>query len=150
MRFQESLLSYRPFRNNWFNSEFDLNISKHDLINLLGVATKGQLCQLNGSLYEQTNGVAMASPLGPLLADVLMSSIEEKLDVEGKLLLYYRRYVDDTLTMMPDLSTGTFSTPSTAPTPPSIFTVEVENDGMLPFLDIQILNRAPVLKLKCL
>jgi len=112
------------------------------------VATKGQLCQLNGSLYEQTNGVAMASPLGPLLADVLMSSIEEKLDVEGKLLPYYRRYVDDTLTMMPDLSTGTFSTPSTAPTPPSIFTVEVENDGMLPFLDIQILNRAPRIETK--
>ena len=75
----------RAFRNNWFNSEYDLNISKQDLIDLLGVATKGQLFQFNGSLYEQIDGAAMGSPLGPLLANVFMSSIEEKLDVEGKL-----------------------------------------------------------------
>ena len=48
----------------------------------------------------------MGSPLGPLLANVFMSSIEEKLDVEGKLPPYYRRYVDDTFTVMPDLSTA--------------------------------------------
>ena len=79
-----------------------MNISKQDLIDLLSVATKSQLFQFNGSLYEQIDGVAMGSPLGRLLANVFMSSIEEKSDVEGKLLLYYRRYVDDTLTVMPD------------------------------------------------
>ena len=47
-------------------------------MDLLGVATKGQLFQFNGSLYEQINGVAMGSPLGPLLANVFMLSIEEK------------------------------------------------------------------------
>ena len=57
-------------------------------------------------MYEQIDGVAMGSPLGPLLADVFMSSIEEKLDVEGKLPPYDRRYVDDTLTVMTDLSTA--------------------------------------------
>ena len=65
-------------------------ISKQDLIHLLSVATKGQLFQFNGSLYEQVDGVAMGSPLGPLLANVFMSSIEEKLDVEGKLPPYNR------------------------------------------------------------
>ena len=29
------------------------------------------------ALYEQTDGVAMGSPLGPLLANVFMSHIEE-------------------------------------------------------------------------
>ena len=101
-----TILADRAFRNNWFNSEYDLNISKHDLIDLLGVATKGQLFQFNGSLYEQVDGVAMGSPLGPLLANVFMSSIEEKLDVDGKLPPYYRRYVDDTFTVMPDLPTA--------------------------------------------
>ena len=84
------ILADRAFSNNWFNSEYDLNISKQDLIDLLGVATKGQLFQFNGSLYEQINGVAMGSPLGPMLANVFMSSIEEKLDAEGKLPPYYR------------------------------------------------------------
>ena len=96
----------RDFRNSWFISEYDRNISKQDFIDLLGVATKGQLFQFSGSLYEQIYGVAVGSPLGPLLANVLMSSIEEKLDAEGTLPPYYRRYVDHTLTVMPDFSTA--------------------------------------------
>ena len=76
------ILADRAFVNNWFNSEYNLNISKQDLIDLLGVATKGQLFQFNDSLYKQIDGVAMGSPLGPLLANVFMSSIEEKLIVD--------------------------------------------------------------------
>ena len=43
-------------------------------------------------------GVFMSS----IEANVFMSSIKEKLDAEGKLPPYYRRYVDDTLIVMPD------------------------------------------------
>jgi len=80
-----NFLADKAFRDNWFNFTYDLNISKQDLVELLGVATKGQLFQFNGALYEQTDGVAMGSPLGPLLATVFMSSLEEKLELEGKL-----------------------------------------------------------------
>ena len=100
------ILADKAFRDNWFNSTYDLNISKQDLVDPLGVATKSQLCQFNGALYEQTDGVAMGSPLGPLLANVFMSSLEEKLELEGKLPPYYCRYVDDTLTVMPDIPTA--------------------------------------------
>ena len=64
-------------------------------------ATKDQLFLFNGQLYEQTDGVKMGSP-GPLLANVFMCSIEETLEREGKMPTYYGRYVDDTLTIMPD------------------------------------------------
>ena len=64
------LLTNRAFTNNWFNTTYDLNFTKTDLVDLLSVATKGQLFQFNGALYEQTDGVAMGSPLGPLLAYV--------------------------------------------------------------------------------
>ena len=75
-----------------------MNLSKTDFIYLLRAATKNQLFQFDGALYEQTDGVAMASPLGPLLANVLMCSINRS--------LYYRRYVDDTLTVVPDMITA--------------------------------------------
>lgn len=74
------ILANRAFTNNWFNLTYDLNLTKTDLVDLLRVATKGQLFQFNGALYEQTDGVAMGSPLGPLLANVFMSSIEENLE----------------------------------------------------------------------
>ena len=80
------ILAKRPFTNNWFNITCDLNLTKTDLVDLLSVATKGQLFQFNGALYEQIDGVAMGSPLGPLLANVfIMSSIEENLERERKL-----------------------------------------------------------------
>ena len=49
----------------------------------------------------------MGSPLGPLLANVFTPTIEDTLERQGKLPFFYRRYVDDTLTVMPDLATAT-------------------------------------------
>lgn len=56
----------KAFTNNWFNFTRKLNVSKSDLVELLEVATKSQLFQFDGRLYEQVDGVAMGSPLGPL------------------------------------------------------------------------------------
>ena len=83
-----AILTEKAFRDNWFNSTYN---SKEDLTDLLNVSTKGQLFKFNGALDEQTDGVAMGYPLGPLLANVFMSSLEEKLELEGKLPDYYRR-----------------------------------------------------------
>ena len=139
-----AILAEKAFRDNWFNSTHNLNISKEDLIDLLNVSTKGQLFQFNGALYEQIDGVAMGSPLGPLLANVFMSSLEEKLELEGKLPDYYRRYVDDTRTLMPNITTATDFLNTLNHAHPSVsFTMEIEKDGMLPFLGTQLLNRAP-------
>lgn len=54
-----------------------MNISKDDLTELLNLATKDQLFQFHGILCEQIDGVAMGSPLGPLMANAFMCSIEE-------------------------------------------------------------------------
>ena len=95
------------FENNWFNETYNLNLTRTDLVDLLQVVTKGQLFQFDGALYEQTDGVAMGSPLGPLLANAFMCSIEESLESHGKFPEFYRRYVDDTLVRMPDLTAAT-------------------------------------------
>ena len=133
----------------WTRSTYNLNISKEDLVDLLNVSTKGQLFQFNGALYEQTDGVAMGSPLGPLLANVFMSSLEEKLELEGKLPDYYRRYVDDTITIMPNITTATDFLNTLNHAHPSVsFTIEIERDCMLPFLGTQLLNCAPQIETK--
>jgi len=100
------ILADIAFVNNWFNETHHLNLSRMDLADLLKASTKDQLFQFNGQLYEQTNGFAMGSPLGPLLANVLMGSIEETLVHEGKMPSFYKRYVDDTLTIMPDTASA--------------------------------------------
>ena len=52
------ILVNKAFKNNWFNATYDLNITKSDLTDLLRIATKSQLFQFNGTLYEQVDGVA--------------------------------------------------------------------------------------------
>jgi len=48
----------------------------------------------------------MGCPLRPVLANVLMGSIEETLAHEGKMPSLYKRYVDNTLTIMPDTASA--------------------------------------------
>ena len=48
--------------------------------------------------YDQVDGVAMGSPLGPILANIFMSRFESKAlsKYNGNHPLFYKRYVDDT------------------------------------------------------
>ena len=56
---------------------------------------------------------------------------------------FYRRYVDDTLTIMPSVSAASnFLQVLNACHPSVSFIMEVENDGMLPFVGIQLLNKS--------
>jgi len=120
-----------------------------DFVDLLSVATKGQLFQFNGALYEQTDGMAMGSPLGPLLANVFMSHIEENLEREGKLPSFYQGYVDDTLTIMLNIATASNFLDTLSKVHSSVkFSMETECNGMLPFLGIQLLNRSPQMETK--
>ena len=72
---------------------------------VLGFATKDNLLSLNNSLFSQQDGVAMGSPLGPMLANIFMCHYEEKWlsdrPSEYKPVLY-RRCVDDTFLLFQD------------------------------------------------
>ena len=130
-----SLLAEKAFTNNWFNATYNLNITKSDLTELLNIATKDQLFQFNGELYEQSEGVAMGSPLGPLMANTFMCSLEEQLKLQNKLPSYYRRYVDDTLTTMKDeVSANSFLHALNDLHPSISFTMELSTENTLPFL----------------
>lgn len=47
--------------------------------------------------YKQIDGVAMGSPLGPILADFFMAMVEQKAQNEIGNAILYKRYVDDIL-----------------------------------------------------
>ncbi|XP_073237961.1 uncharacterized protein [Porites lutea] len=134
-------IAERAFENDWFNREHDLNITKFDLIELLRIATKNQLFQFEGNLYERVDGVAMGSPLGPLMANAFMCKIEKQLETENKLPTFYKHYVDDTLSAMPDLTAASEFLTTLNESHPSInFTMELEENGKLPFLGMNVIR----------
>ena len=84
-----------------------------------------QLFQFDGKLYEQIDGVAMGSPLGPLMAHAFLCSIEEKLEQDNKLPEFY---MDDTFAMM-------------SCHPSTNYTMELAFDSKLPFIGMEVLKK---------
>ncbi|CAH8837417.1 unnamed protein product [Trichobilharzia szidati] len=92
--------------------------------------------------YKQIDGVAMGSPLGPLLADMFMSKLEKQMQgMLGEFILY-KRYVDDTLIIGDNIkSIENFITLFNHIHPNIRVTSERESNNKLGFLDITMTRR---------
>ena len=142
-----NILVNKAFADDWFNKTYGLNLQKDQLVKLLEIATTNQLFQFDGQLYEQTDGVAMGSPLGPLMANVFMCHLEEKLTRDGLMPHLYRRYVDDTLARMPNTDAATmFLTTLNGLHPSLSFTMELPVDDRIPFIGIEIIKNGTKLE----
>ena len=66
---------------------------------MLTLSTKNVHFTYNRKIFVQTDGVAMGSPLGPVLADIFMTEIEKTLlpDIYVRYIIFWRRYIDDTI-----------------------------------------------------
>ena len=65
---------------------------------MLILCTKNVYFTFNEEVYKETDGIAMGSPLGPVLADAFMVEFENKIvPVLQENLSFYKRYVDDTI-----------------------------------------------------
>lgn len=74
------------------------NIPKKEMKALLLLCTKNVHFTFNGETYQQIDGVAMGSPLGPVIAGIFMVELENTLvPTLSDSLLFWKRYVDDTL-----------------------------------------------------
>ncbi|XP_023702295.1 uncharacterized protein LOC111861724, partial [Cryptotermes secundus] len=95
----------------------------------------------NCQLYDQTDGVAMGFPLSPVISNIYMEDFEDRALVSAphKSRCWFR-YVDDTFVIWPH---GPDKLKDFLNHLNSIhhciqFTMETENEGHLPFLDIDI------------
>ena len=149
MRRLKSLSRSKAIHREWFNSSYSLALKELDLRALLNIAVKNKLFQLDGKLYEQIDGVAMGSPLGPLMTNAFMCSIEEKL-VNNKIMpSFYHRFVDDTITTQRSLAAAEDFLITLNSCYESIkFTMECEVNGKLPFLVIEAIREENHLETK--
>ncbi|XP_015125032.1 uncharacterized protein LOC107046828, partial [Diachasma alloeum] len=91
--------------------------------------------------YEQKSGAAMGSPISPIIANIFMEHFENDTlkSVAQKPAVWFR-YVDDTFVIWPHGRTGLnqFLEFLNAQHPSIKFTMEIEQNGCLPFLDVLV------------
>ena len=107
---------------------------------LLEFATKKSHFIFEGDYYDQIDGVAMGSPLGPVLANIFMCHFEEKwvFNSIGRPSIWFR-YVDDTFTLFDSKGNALHFLQNLNNCHVNIkFTIEFEEDNVIPFLDVLI------------
>lgn len=115
-------------------------IPKNKMIKLLNLCTKQVHFTFNDIIYTQTDGVAMGSPLGPIIANIFMTKLEQKVIPKLNSMSPWVRYIDDTFaTIDPDYINTTLNTLNNFH--PNIkFTHELETNKSLSFLDVTVLR----------
>ena len=108
---------------------------------LLLLCTKNVYFSYDNKLYSQMDGVAMGSPLGPVIAGIFMVDLERNMIPKlSTHMLKWKRYVDDTITYMKSSSIN-YVLPVLNFFHKNIkFTFEEEKDNKISFLDVLILR----------
>ena len=114
-------------------------LRKGELKELLEVCTKEMHFTFDGKIYQQTDGVCMGSPLGPVLANVFMVHLEETIVPQLQdHMPTWRRYVDDTFTLVKKGKKDEVIAALNSFHPNIKFTHEVEKDQQIAFLDVML------------
>ena len=110
---------------------------------LIRVCVESTIFVFEGSVYKQKFGVAMGSPLSPILANLCMEFIEKhyiKTMPNDMCPLFWVRYVDDIFIIYQhsEDKLREFLEFVNSILPSIKFTVEYEIDGKIPFLDVLV------------
>ena len=117
-------------------------LKKDQFRELLELCTKNMHFSFNNAIYRQVDGVAMGSPLGPVLANIFMVHLENCMvpSLSEVMSLWYR-YVDDTFTFIQhdkiDHVIGIINNFH----PDIKFTYEKEQEGSIAFLDVKLIRK---------
>ena len=122
--------------------EITTNIGRKEMKDLITHCTKNTLFTFNNDIYQQRDGVAMGSPLGSVLAGIIMVELENSIVPKlNSHLQFWKRYVVDTLTIVKEGSINHVLQQLNSFHPNIQFTFEIESSGRIPFLDILIIRK---------
>lgn len=112
----------------------------YDLLNLTRVCMEQNYFRFNNRYYRQKEGLAMGSPLSPLMADIFMDHFERNNVVSEPNIQFYYRYVDDLIFCWTGTNRqiNTFVNKLNSVHPKIKFKLELESNKSLNYLDLTI------------
>ena len=117
------------------------DIGRKEMKDLLLLCKKNVPFTFENDMYQHIDGVAMGSPLGPVLAGIIMVELEKCLVPELKdHLCFWKRYVDNTSTFVKESSIEYMFQQLNSFHRNIQFTYELEKNNKIPFLDVLIIR----------
>ena len=114
-------------------------LSIDNIICLLEFCLDATYFSFKGKYYKQIFSTAMDSPVSVTVANMVMENVEQRaLSSFDYKPIFWKRYVDDTFTALPASIVDRFHKHLNSIEPSIQFTVEIEENGRLPFLDVLI------------
>ena len=115
------------------------SLTVDDVCELLSCCLTTTYFTFQGEFYQQKEGAAMGSPVSPIVANLFMEDFEEKaLASFQPPPRYWGRYVDDTMTILPQQLVEQFTEHLNNQHPAIKFTREVEQNNSIAMLDTLI------------
>ena len=116
------------------------DLSVDTIVNLLRFCLTSMSFQFDGKHYQQTNGVAMGSPVSPVVADIFMIDLENKAFASCAPQMTPRiwyRFVDDIISIVKRKHASQLLEHLNLVNDRIQFTMETEEDGSLPMMDVR-------------
>ncbi|XP_071948694.1 uncharacterized protein [Antedon mediterranea] len=84
--------------------KLNTNLKTEDIMELLSLVLNTTYFTFNGDIYRQKGGMAMGSPVSPIMANIFMEDLEQRATETAPSHIkpiFWRRYVDDVLAIVP-------------------------------------------------
>ena len=147
---EESLeVTSRMLENNY--TELNMTLSVESMRSLLNLCLTSTYFMWGDQFYEQKEGAAMGNPLSPVIAHILMEHFKKEairtaavkpytwLRYDDDTFVVWKRSIEDLWDFLQHLNTMRTSIK---------FTMEMEEDGQLPFMDVLVKRNGEKLSTK--
>jgi hypothetical protein len=122
----------------WINEQDISDIDAQQYIKLMRLVLDQRWLEFEGEVFKQKEGLFIGNALSPILAEIFMGKMEEKISQRSWFPRFWRRYVDDILAIVEKDSDQKLLSELNSQHTALKFTVELEKEDSISFLDLWI------------